>query len=156
MKSIIAFFLIIITACSPELPEKKVPEKVIETFKSQFQGASKVKWRKEKKWYEAKFKLNKQEKTVLYDKNAKMLILESAVTAQQLPTPALKVLSRDFNEFKIKDVTKIESSHPVIYEIEIQNNEQGKEIFIDSEGKILKETATNQQESKRPKGMVKQ
>ncbi|WP_321425642.1 PepSY-like domain-containing protein [uncultured Bacteroides sp.] len=119
-----------------KVQEKGIPANVENSLKKQYPNVTKVKWDKESGKYEATFKLNKVEQSVLIDANGKILETEVAIGVSQLPKNAISYLETHYHGKSIKDAAKITDAKGVVtYEAEIK----GKDVIFDNNGKFIKE-----------------
>jgi hypothetical protein len=98
-----------------------------------YPNAKSIKWDKEESNYEASFKIDNLDHSVLFD--AKGNILESEVAVKELPKNVLEYLNKNYPNQKITELAKITDAKGVVtYEAEIK----GKDLIFDANGKFLK------------------
>lgn len=119
-----------------KLPGKDVPSIVKSALKSKFPNAKQVKWEQEKEHYEASFKLNKKNYSVLIATPGNILETEEEIKIENLPVKAKAYLAKNYAKQKIKEAAKITDHKGMItYEAEIG----GKDIIFDLQGNFLRE-----------------
>ena len=119
-----------------KLQEKDVPASVKTAFQKNFPQAKVEKWEKEGTNFEAEFKLNRTEQSVLFDAQGNLLETEVEIELNQLPKGVLEYVKANYKGQKVKEAAKItDAKGTVIYEAEIK----GMDILFDSIGKFIKE-----------------
>ena len=97
--------------------EKKdeIPAAAKSAFAAKFPGAQKVKWDIEKPGeFEAEFKLNGSEMSVLYDANGTLLETEVEIKESELPQGAKETLAKDFPGYKLDEIEKATDAKGVV------------------------------------------
>jgi hypothetical protein len=122
--------------------EKKVivPEVVKKSFAAQYPSATKVEWGIEKAGeYEAEFKLNSTDMSVVYDEKGTALEIESEIKETDLPQAVKATLAKDFTGYKIDEFEKTDAKGVVTFEMEARKDNKEFELVFDSNGKLLKQ-----------------
>lgn len=135
-KSIIVITLIMVSLVSfaQKTEEQNVPQVVKNALLQKFPKAKEVKWDKEENNYEASFKNNKVDNSILFNANGKIIETEIAITVSQLPKKALQYLNDNYKNQKVKEAAKIVTEKgTVIYEAEIK----GKDLLFDENGNYI-------------------
>ena len=135
-KSIIVITLIMVSLVSfaQKTKEQNVPQVVKNALLQKFPKAKEVKWDKEENNYEASFKNNKVDNSILFNANGKIIETEIAITVSQLPKKALQYLNDNYKNQKVKEAAKIVTEKgTVIYEAEIK----GKDLLFDENGNYI-------------------
>lgn len=111
-----------------------VPGAVKQAFEKQYPG-TKAKWDNEDGKYEAGFKHNGHEMSVLYNANGTVDETEMEISVSQLPAAAANYITQH-KMGKISEAAKITKANgEVNYEAEVK----GKDVIFDAAGKFLKE-----------------
>ncbi len=111
-----------------------VPAAVKQAFQKQYPG-TKAEWDNEDGKYEAGFKYNGHEMSVLYNANGSVEETEMEIPVSQLPAAATSYLT-EHKMGKIGEAAKITKANgEVNYEAEVK----GKDVIFDAAGKFLKE-----------------
>lgn len=127
-------FLVVLSACS----ESKVPEAAKQAFKQKFPDAKSVKWDKEEGNYEAEFKLNGSEMSATYDSSGTWLETEALIKIKELPEAILQTIKSQFHGYETEEAEKVErASGDMIYEVEIEKDEQSLEVTFTADGKVV-------------------
>lgn len=127
--------------------ETKIPKSVKDSFSKLYPKASDVKWDKENQDYEASFKLDGKDMSVILDKDGKVLETETAIEISQLPKGVEKYVMNNYKGFKITGAAKIVNSKgEVTFEAEITKDKVKKDLFFDTNGKPEKKDMTNEKE----------
>lgn len=135
-KSVIIVVALVLStiAFAQKVKTTKVPEIVSKSLMSKYPSAKNVKWDKEENNYEASFKTNKIENSVLFNANGKIIETEVEISTAQLPKSILSYLSKNYKDQKVKEAAKIISEKGIVtYEAEIK----GKDLLFDENGKLL-------------------
>lgn len=135
-KSVIIVVTLVLStiAFAQKVKATKVPEIVTKSLISKYPNAKNVKWDKEENNYEASFKTNKIENSVLFNANGKIIETEVEISTAQLPKSILSYLSKNYKDQKVKEAAKIISEKGIVtYEAEIK----GKDLLFDENGKLL-------------------
>jgi hypothetical protein len=135
-KSVMMIALIMFSFASfgQKTKEQNVPQVIKNALHEKFPNATEVKWDKEENNYEASFKNNKVDNSILFNANGKIIETEIAITVSQLPKKALQYLNDNFKNQKVKEAAKIITEKGnLIYEAEIK----GKDLFFDENGNFI-------------------
>ena len=121
-----------------------VPAVVKEKFSAMYPKVSTVKWDQEDNNYEAEFKSDDIETSVLFDATGKVLETEVAVDPKTLPEATLVYCKDSLGGEKIKEAAKITDAGGVVtYEAEI-----GKVDYIfDANGEFVKKITDQESDS---------
>ncbi len=130
----LATCLAIPMAKAQKLSAAKVPAAVKNSFAKAYPNQS-VKWEKEKDKYEAAFKQNGADISVLYTDAGVMTESETDIKITELPAPALAYIKANMPGKRITEAAKISTVAGVVtYEAEIG----GKDLIFDDKGKFIK------------------
>ncbi len=140
------FILIVIASAvsyfnAQDLKESEVPSAVKTAFTALYPNETNVKWEKENLSYEAEFKKNSVETSVLFNKLGTLIQTETEIPVSSLPQGVSDYVSKNLNGSTIKEACKITSAAgEITYEAEV-----GKADYIfDVSGNFLnKEVETN-------------
>lgn len=118
-----------------KMKEAEVPAAVKEAFKKQYPNAKVQKWEKEGKDFEAEFKLNKVETSVLMDASGAILETEKEIKVADLPKAITEYVTKNMPGKKIKEASGILGADGnKTYEAEID----GTGYIFNSAGTLLK------------------
>ena len=109
MKNIFAAVISMLSFCNgyaQQLKESEIPALVKAKFVSLYPGTKDVKWEKEDNKYEAGFKQNKTETSVLIDVMGNMLETETEIAVSSLPQAVADYVSKNIAGKKIKEASK--------------------------------------------------
>ncbi|MFT3903872.1 MAG: PepSY-like domain-containing protein [Niabella sp.] len=121
-------------ANAQKIQEKGVPASVKAGLQKQFPNAKGVKWEKEKGNYEAGFKLNATDYSVLLNASGSVLETETAMAVNALPAPVKDYVAKHYPGKKIKEAAKITDAKGIVtYEAEVS----GKDLIFDKSGKFI-------------------
>jgi len=151
MKSWILFSLpFLLLFVSPAQAQKKnhqeVPAPVLKTFKSKFSAAGKAKWEMEDEaTWEAEFKMNGKEYSAEFDPDGKWLETEEYIRPEDLSSKVRAALTREFEDYKIKEAAIVKTPTGKSYEVEIQVGKEIFEVTVDSEYQVHRETEDDEE-----------
>lgn len=112
-----------------------VPSTVKTKFSTMYPAATGVQWEMENKYYEAEFKENNIETSVIIDANANYIQTEVEIPVSSLPQSIRDYVSANIKNQSIKEATQISSADGVLtYEIEVGNADY---LFSDA-GSLLR------------------
>ncbi|UWX61788.1 PepSY-like domain-containing protein [Chryseobacterium oranimense] len=139
MKKLATLLIITTTVAlvnAQKVQQKDVPASVQKSFQKQFPTVKDVKWEKEKDNYEAGFKMNGTETSVLINTTGNILETEREIDSNSLSAPIKGYVAKNYPHQKIKGAAKITDDKGVVtYEAEINN----KDLIFDNKGKFIKE-----------------
>jgi hypothetical protein len=148
MKKTIIFVALALFMIGAFAEEKKVTvhEAVKKVFSAQYPNAAKVEWGLEKTGeYEAEFKLNNTDMSVVYDEKGTALEIESEIKEAGLPQAIKATLAKDFVGYKINEVEKAEAKGVITFEMEAKKDNKEFELVFDQNGKFLKQKAESEE-----------
>lgn len=146
--SIIAVFVVSVSAQQKE--SSKIPENVVKAFQKAHPQAKDISWDMEGRNFEANYKENTNNYSVVIDKEGVILETESEIGTSDLPSGVIKYINENFEGYSVSGAAKIvDNKGNVKYEAEIKNGKQSKDVMFDKEGKPLhpqKEKNENEEE----------
>ncbi len=111
-----------------------VPDVVKTKFSTLYPDAKNVKWDKEDKQFEAGFKVNNTETSVVFDATGTLTETETAIPASALPPGILEYATQNLAGKKIEEAAKIvNASGKISYEAEVS----GTDYIFDEAGNFL-------------------
>ena len=128
-----------------KLKEADVKPGVIQAFGKKFPDASKVKWEKEGADYEGNFTQNGVEKSVVIDTTGKILEIESEIALKDVPQTVKDYLAKTYADYKIKELSKLELTNQIQYEVEVKKGKELWELRFNTEGKFLRKMEVNKE-----------
>ncbi len=115
--------------------KKGTPTAVQSSFAKQYPSVTKVKWEKENGNYEAGFKENGVEKSVLLNSKGEILEKESSIMVTELSKKISDYVAKKYPNKKIKGGAKIiDAKNNVTYEAEIKD----LDLLFDEKGNFIK------------------
>jgi uncharacterized membrane protein YkoI len=140
MKKLVILFVCILL--SANFAQKKsgiqIPQNVKDKFAASYSSAIKIKWEVEKDNFEVNFKLGKENKSVLYDKAANVLEVETEIKISDLPVKVREAVAKDHPGFKILEAAKIEKNGKTVYEAEVRKGNNKTDLIYDEQGRLEK------------------
>ncbi len=107
----------------------KLPKAVKEAFAKQYPHAKTVKWDKEDADYEASFKHEGKELSVVLNAKGEVQEVETEISVASLPMAVQEALKGK----KVKEAAEIKKGGKTYYEAEVK----GKDLFFDAGGKSV-------------------
>ncbi len=125
-------------SCSKSVKEKDIPGTVKATLTSLYPLAKNIEWSKENGKFEAEFKQNETETSILIDANGRLVETETEIAAAMLPKTILEYVSKNLNGQRINEAAKMVGvDGRLTYEAEVG----GVDYLFDANGNLLqKET----------------
>ncbi|MBC7524849.1 MAG: PepSY-like domain-containing protein [Flavobacterium sp.] len=129
-------FIVSILFSALALGQKKgIPAVVQNAFSKSFPTVTKVKWEKEDGNFEAGFKENGIEKSVLLSSKGEILETESSIMVTELSKKITDYVAKNYPNKKIKGGAKIiDAKNKVSYEAEIKD----LDLLFDEKGDFIK------------------
>jgi hypothetical protein len=119
--------------------DNKTPETVITAFKTAHPDAHDISWDKEGMNYEAEYRENGNDCSVIIDQNGNILETETEIDISELPSGVIKYISDNYAGYTLSDASKIvDVKGNVKYEAEIKNGKTSKDVMFDQNGSPLK------------------
>lgn len=121
-------------AKAQKLSATQVPAAVKNSFAKAYPNQT-VKWEKEKDKYEAAFKKNGADMSVLYTTAGEATETETDIKTTELPAPVLSYIKTNMPGKSITEAAKITTTAGVVtYEAEVA----GQDMIFDDKGKFIK------------------
>mgnify|MGYP000995966918 CR=1 FL=1 len=137
MKKLIFFAIAIATVSfgsAQKVQETEIPTIVKTGLQKQYPTVKNVKWEKEDGNYEASFKEQQTDYSILLTPKGNIVETEVAISFEALPAPAKDYVHSHFANKKIEETTKITNAKgSVTYEVEVDE----KDLIFDKSGKFL-------------------
>ena len=117
------------------MSQKDIPNEVKVAFAKQYPEVKKVKWEKEDGKFEAGFKQNKVESSVLMNANGKILETENEIPVTDLSKSITDYVAKNYPNQKIKGAAKITDAEGVVtFEAEVK----GLDLLFSDKGNFIK------------------
>ncbi|MFN0032237.1 MAG: PepSY-like domain-containing protein [Flavobacteriales bacterium] len=135
MKSHILVIALLVVACNTSAQKKiTVPEAVKTAFATAYPKATAAEWEMEDGMYEAEWKENNMETSVLYMADGTLVQTETEIKVEDLPQPVRDYVTNNLKGQKIKEAAKIVAANGTIsYEAEVG----GTDYILDANGTLL-------------------
>ncbi|MEJ1241846.1 PepSY-like domain-containing protein [Chryseolinea sp. T2] len=120
-----------------KIAASEVPQNVKSTLVKSYNGKGVV-WSKESAGYEASYKQNGKEISLVIDTSGKIVETETEIEKSELPASILEVLKTDYKDYKLEEAAKIVAAdNAITYEAEVEKGEDTFDLIFDSAGKLL-------------------
>jgi len=133
-----AFTFFLITSCSTNGGKISVPDAVKKAFQTAHSD-KKAEWEKEDDSYEAEYKENGIEKSIVYDAQGNVIETEAEIPVAELPAGVADYVNKNHNGYTIEEAERMESSKGTFYEVEIKGKGQELELVFDSNGNFVEQ-----------------
>jgi len=115
--------------------QKEIPTNIKEAVYKTFPNAQNVGWEIENGNYEAKFTDGDYQRSLLFNKDAKVLETETKISVVDLPVRIVQYVTTAYKGLKISEAARIiDSSGVVTFEAEVN----GKDLIFNDEGAFLR------------------
>lgn len=142
---LIGLLLISFTAFAQQT---NIPKSAKDSFSKLYPKATEVKWDKENQGYEASFKLDGKDLSVIFDKAGKVMETETAIEISQLPKGIEKYVMDNYKGYKITGAAKIvKANGEETYEAEVTKGKDKKDLLFDKSGKPEKKDVNKENEN---------
>ncbi|MGC3948671.1 MAG: PepSY-like domain-containing protein [Chryseolinea sp.] len=143
MKHLSVFFVLLCLVCSSELiiaqdiHSDEVPTPVKAAIAKIYTGKG-ITWSKEELGYEATFKQDHKETSLVVDASGNVLETETEIEKADLPASILESIKGEYSAYRLEEVAKIVTSSGVVtYETEVEKGKDTFELIFDHTGKLL-------------------
>jgi hypothetical protein len=142
MKKLFVLFVcmaLVVGVSATNQKDEKIPAAAKAGFAIKFPTVQKVKWSVEKQGeFEAEFKLNGAETSVLVDEIGNLIETEAKIKESELPQAVKATIAKDFTGYKLDEIEKATDAKGVtIFEMEAAKGKDKLEISFDASGKLL-------------------
>lgn len=146
MKSIILTAILFMvcgyTAFAQKMKQAQVPTAVVQSFKSKFASAKKMRWERESATeFEVNFTQNGQSLSAKFNQDGQWLETEAEIKAADLPEAVRTSMAKNFKGYKADEIERVETADKgLIYEMELEIGKEKLEVQFSPEGTVLKKT----------------
>jgi hypothetical protein len=136
-----AFLLICLMGFTQRITPEKVPVQVKKAFATKFPAATDAKFELMNNYYKVVFNDKGVGTSANYSPIGKWLTTETSISESDLPEEVSASISKDFADFKISTVTKVESpDKPLFYTMDLKKDKEGYNAQFSPKGDVLKKT----------------
>lgn len=143
MKTLVSVFAIAVTfvhaGYAQDVKEKDVPVAIKNSLVTNF-SINKADWNKEGENYEASFKENGKDISVVFDGSGNIVETEKEIKQNELPVPIQNILRSEYKDYELEEVARIDSKGGITFETELEKGKQSFEIIFDPTGKLISKT----------------
>ncbi|NOX87589.1 MAG: hypothetical protein GXO77_01080 [Calditrichaeota bacterium] len=151
MKTLFVFLFsfLLVLSCTQKITT--VPQTIQNRLKSLYPKAEEVKWEKENPNFEANFKVNDAEMSVIFDIKGNVLETETEMEEEDLPAAVKAGLARDFAGYDIEEAAKIVKNGNVTYEAQVEKGETGLDAIYSADGNLIKKVTKKENDEESEK-----
>lgn len=120
------------------LPPNQVPVEVQSSIMKNFKEIKDLTWGKDGNEYMAEFKIGIKEYSVFMNDKGEIISTYEDITIEEVPANVIKSVQANYSNYKIKSVKFIKAGKSNYYKLNITDSVYDKEIFINSNGEIVK------------------
>jgi len=154
-------FLIILVAfslvsCEDEqerpVTEKEVPQVVLQAFNNSYPGATIKEYAEETEdgqiFYEVSCEFEGRKIDAIYNTDGTVLAIEEVIPADELPDIIHQAIVKEFQQFSIELVEKIEKEGKQFFEVKLLNtkNQKKYELLFSNDGKLIEQEKMEEDE----------
>jgi uncharacterized membrane protein YkoI len=136
---IIASLSFAVPAYSQDIPESEVPSAVKDNFYSKFKEKN-VKWEKENGNYEAEYKENGMERSVILNSTGSVIAIETEIETSSLPSEVSNAINQNYPGAEIEEAELVDSNGNTNYEVELNYKGRSIDLFISPNGTISEQS----------------
>ena len=138
MKMYLLFAAVLLssTAIGQDIPSREVPSAVINTIKAKFPNTTRLEWEKKGDLFEAEFHVNNIDHKALLEPSGKLLVYKRDIRAADLPRAVKNTIRKQYANFRIDDVEKLEREGAVFYQVELDGEPHDQKLVISADGKV--------------------
>jgi uncharacterized membrane protein YkoI len=125
------------TLNAQEISHSDVPSVVSNALKAKFPKATDLEWELRADIYNAEFEIGNIDHDVWIDKSGKILEHKEEIQKSELPQSISDNLTKEFTNYKIDDVSRIEKNGTVAYEVDIDGQGDDRIVTYSADGKVI-------------------
>jgi uncharacterized protein YxeA len=146
MKNFLVVLILFAVFSSCNTEKDGIPSAVKAKFEKEYPDVV-PKWEQEGEYFEAEFKTDGAENSVLFDAEGNIVLKEMEIIMEALPEDAMIYLQENFAGEKIREVEKGESSEDgVFFKVEIKKDGKEMDILFNEKGGFIKTEAEDEGE----------
>ncbi len=143
-------FMIIFSANAQQNDSTDAPVNVMKAFKTAHPLAKDVTWDKDGLNYEANYKEDEEDYSVIINDLGKILETEKEISPAELPPGVIKYINDNYKGYTLTGAAWInDDSGNVTYEAEIKKENITKDIMFDQNGNPLPQKKTEENEDEK-------
>lgn len=139
IKVLIFVMLASISIHAQDMKSSDVPKSFTEGLLKAYPAAQNIKWDKRGMDYKVKFDVGSAQHEIWFNKNSEMVKVEKNVTRSEIPTNLMKVIKRDYPNYRIDSVESVEKDGEVTFVVELEKGwNESLRITFNTNGQILR------------------
>ncbi|HET9824301.1 MAG TPA: hypothetical protein VFP87_03140 [Chitinophagaceae bacterium] len=132
--TILALVLTVSTSFAYTTPET-VSSQALNSFNSEFVGASDAAWTITKNFYKVSFTLNEQKLIAYFNKSGEFMAVSRNISSVQLPVSLKKGLKKHMSDYWISDLFEISNPDQTSWYVTLESADQKVVLKSDNGGK---------------------
>jgi hypothetical protein len=136
MKTIVVVLMVsaFLAGNAQKMNQDKVPASVIAAFSKDHPSVKVDEWEKEKNNFEAEYKMNGRDHSVVYDAKGELVESEDEIAPDDLPEAARQYIVKNYKNARVKEAARITSASGVItFEADLGK----QDLLFDNSGKFI-------------------
>lgn len=131
------------TACEDDdLQNSDIPSVVLNEFAEQFPNATGVEWEKNQNLYQAEFHIESVEHEAIVNPEGSVLRYKFDLAYEELPEVVQTSITFNFDNAKVDEVEVLQILEDTYYQVEFDEEPNGKYVIFNETGEIISEIAT--------------
>lgn len=126
---------------SQDIPKSQVPSVVLNALQSKYPNATDLEWELKGDLYKAEFEIGSRDHDLWIDKNGNIKKHKEDFPKADLPAAIREKIAREFKDYRIDDVDKIEVDGKVTFEIELDGRAGDRKVLFSADGSIQQDRA---------------
>lgn len=132
---LVAAISIAASSCGQNIATSKVPSVVQNTIQAKYASATKIEWEKKQNLYEAEFKLNNTDYSVMIDDAGKIVSSKINILVSDLPAEVTAAIAKDYAGYTIDEAEKVEKDGVIYYQVELEaKGKKDREVVFTTTG----------------------
>lgn len=123
-------------ASAQKINVSQVPDPVQRSFKANYASGTDIDWKKEGNQFKASFDLGNEDHEARYTATGKLVSHCQDIPDAQLPAAVQASVKKNFPNYKMDDVDRIESNGVITYKVELDGRPEMKAIFT-ANGRLI-------------------
>ena len=130
-------FVLAVGLYGQDIPEDRIPESVLSTFRTTYGTISDVSWEREDDMFEAEFDLDGMEVSLLITPDGTIVATEQELPLSEIPASVRSAIQNLYPGASLEEGERITTHEGMTYEVEIRSGGKEYELQFDEEGNLI-------------------